>query len=412
MNNVVNMNQKESNVKNILTYGIHGAAGVLMGIGVGLFFSYFILGFIFSIISANSRIFMDYPVLYRVSPVFFIYIFIFAIYGAYIGYIFEGKEKAICLSKLGVVAGVLCGIAEAGYAEWGGISGETGQLAFYPIILATAGLIFGVPKTRKMILLAISGALGGAVGYGVYILGLNLKFYLIYLKVGLPAILIAFLLLLLAIGIPGAFISMGMYSIDGVTSLPKEIPRFLKITRNIGIVLTILLLLVSTLLSSGMSNYGSTSSSIQISSASGGVTLYVPVFLDDKGKVLEMYKKPTLRGNAATAIIDTEHGKALKISGAGRIELTMEQTHVRFIKGGSQDFFDGLKLSMSSYARSEAMKGNQIDAWVYSEVEGAVLNYNIKQDSGGGRIMDIHTEGRLNKGWQAVKLSVTSIMYD
>ncbi len=407
------MHKKEQNVKNTLIYGIHGAVGTLAGLGVGLFFSEFILGFIFSVVSMNSRIFIDYPALSRLmQPAVSIYIFIFAIYGAYIGYIFEGREKAIHLSGLGAVAGILAGIAEAGYTEWTRISGETGQLVFYPIILAIAGLIFGIPRTRNMVLLAISGALGGAVGYGIYLLSLNLKFYLIYLKVGLPAIILAFLLLLLAIVTPGAFVSIGMYFIEGITSLPKEIPRFLKITRNIGVALAILLLLISSLLSAGMSNYGSTSSSIQISSDSGKVTLYVPVFLDDKGKVLEMYEKPSIKGTAATAIIDTGHGKALKISGAGRIELTMEQTHVRFIKGDSRNYFDGLELSMSNYTRSEVIKGSQIDAWVYSEDEGAVLNYQIKQDSGGGRIMDIHTEERLNKGWQAVRLSVTSIMYD
>lgn len=408
------MHKKEQSVKNILAFGIHGAVGTLAGLGVGLLFSELILGFIFSIISMNSRIFIDYPILSRLmQPAVSIYIFIFAIFGAYIGYIFEGKEKAMRLSGLGAVAGILAGIAEAGYMEWTRISGETGQMAFYPIILAIAGLIFGIPRTRKMVLLVISGALGGAVGYGIYLLSLNLKFYLIYLKVGLPAIILAFFLLLLAIVIPGAFISIGMYFIEGITSLPKEIPRFLKITRNIGVALAIILLLVSSLISAGMSNYGSTSSSIQISSDGGGkVTLYVPVFLDDKEKVLEMYEKPSIKGTATTAIIDTGYGKALKISGAGRIELTMEQTHVRFIKGDSRNYFEGLKLSMSNYTRSEVIKDNQIDAWVYSEDDGAVLNYQIKQDSGGGRIMDIHTEERLSKGWQEIKLSETSIMYD
>src|SRR3972149_5177997 len=65
--------------------------------------------------------------------------------------------------------------------------------------------------TRKMILLAISGFLGGSVGYGIYIISLNLEYYLLYLRVGFPAIILTVILLLLAIGIPGAFISFGIY---------------------------------------------------------------------------------------------------------------------------------------------------------------------------------------------------------
>ena len=404
--------EKVSNNKNILIHGIHGTAGLLMGIGVGLILSIVILGFVSSVFS-NSRIFMDYPVLSRLlQPAVTVYFFVFSIYGAYVGYIFEGKEKARYLSKLGAIAGILCGIAEAVYIELFRISSEIGQIVFFPIILAATGMIFGIPKIKKMVLLALSGAMGGAVGYAVYLLSLNLKFYLIYLKVGLPAILLAAILLLLAMGIPGAFISIGMHFIEGFTSSREEVPRFLKITRNIGIILTVLLLLISTLLSSSMSYYGSTSSSIQVLSDSGKVTLYVPIFLDNKGKVLEMYEKPTITGNAATTILESEHGKALKISGSGRFELNMEQTHVRFIKGNSKDFFDRFTLSMSNFALSEAQTGNQIDVWIYSEVDGAVLNYQIRQDNGGGKIMDIKKNETLKEGWQVVSLSVTNMMYD
>jgi len=406
------MQQKEITIKHILTYGKHGAMGILTGTGVGLFFSYVIIGFILSI---NSQILMNSFVLVRpLQPAVSVYIFIFAVYGAYIGYIFEGKEKAIHLSRLGAIAGVLCGIAEASYVEWTRISGEIGQLSFFPIILAATGLIFGVPKIKNMILLAISGALGGMVGYGIYLLSLNLSYYLIYLKAGLSVVIVAILLSVLAIMIPGAFISIGMYFSERTTSLPGEVPRFLRITRNVGIILIIILLLVSTLFSLGMSNYGSTSSSIQVSSDINEFIIYVPIFLDDKGNALNMYDMPAAKGTATTTIIDTEHGKALKIRGFGRIELNMNQTHVRFIIKDSQNFFDRLKLSMSNYVRSEALAGRQIDAWVYSETEGAMFNYYIKQDSGGGRIMDIHTEKteRLSKGWQVIKLLGTGIWYD
>lgn len=120
-------------------------------------------------------------------------------------------------------------------------------------------------------------------------------------------------------------------------------------------------------MSSSASNYGSTSSSIQISSDGGNVTLYLPVFLEKKGNVMEMYEKPNITGNASVAIIKSEHGTAIKIIGSGKIELTMEQTHVRFIQANSQDYFNGFRLSMSDYAVSESIRNDQINAWIYSE---------------------------------------------
>ena len=126
-----------------------------------------------------------------------------------------------------------------------------------------------------------------------------------------------------------------------------------------------------------------------------------------------MYEKPSIQGNAVAAIIETERGKALKITGIGRFELTMEQTHKRFILRNSQKFFDDMKLSMSNYVRSDVIQSNQIVVWIYSEGEGAVLDYQIKQDSGSGRIMimQIRTES-LKKGWQQVSISVENMMYD
>ena len=85
---------------------------------------------------------------------------------------------------------------------------------------------------------------------------------------------------------------------------------------------------------------------------------------------------------------------------------------MRFIKGNSKDFFDRFTLSMSNFALSEAQTGNQIDVWIYSEVDGAVLNYQIRQDNGGGKIMDIKKNETLKEGWQVVSLSVTNMMYD
>ncbi len=63
--------------------------------------------------------------------------------------------------------------------------------------------------------------------------------------------------------------------------------------------------------------FASSSASIYMESSTDKITIYVPVFLDENKNVLKMYETPTIEGNLTTTIIDTEHGKALKISGSG-----------------------------------------------------------------------------------------------
>jgi hypothetical protein len=61
----------------------------------------------------------------------------------------------------------------------------------------------------------------------------------------------------------------------------------------------------------------STSASIYLEPSTEKITIYVPVLLDENKTVLKMYETSTIEGNLTTTIIDTEHGKALKISGSG-----------------------------------------------------------------------------------------------
>jgi hypothetical protein len=52
-------------------------------------------------------------------------------------------------------------------------------------------------------------------------------------------------------------------------------------------------------------------------SSTENITIFVPVLLDENKNVLKMYDTPVITGNITTAIVDTEHGKALKISKSG-----------------------------------------------------------------------------------------------
>ena len=63
-----------------------------------------------------------------------------------------------------------------------------------------------------------------------------------------------------------------------------------------------------------------TSASIDWESSAENITIYVPVFLDENNNILKMYENSHITGNAGnitTAIVDTEHGKALKINKSG-----------------------------------------------------------------------------------------------
>lgn len=61
----------------------------------------------------------------------------------------------------------------------------------------------------------------------------------------------------------------------------------------------------------------SSSAYIYLEPSADKITIYVPILLDENKNVLKMYESPTIEGNFTTTIIDTEHGKALKISGSG-----------------------------------------------------------------------------------------------
>ncbi len=173
-----------------------------------------------------------------------------------------------------------------------------------------------------MVLMTGSSSLGAALGYGVYFLGQNITVYLnsVWMQGALLALIIAILFPLLAIGIAGASIAIGMYFTDGSAYTAREIPGFL-ITRGVGIVLTLIVLFFSALMFLSMAKYSNNDISIDISSGDGNITVFVPVLLEN-GNVMEMYKKPSISGSAATEIIDTDYGKAFKIRVSGSMNST------------------------------------------------------------------------------------------
>ncbi len=165
------------------------------------------------------------------------------------------------------------------------------------------------------------------------------------------------------------------------------------------------------------------------------ITVYVPVWLDENMTVLEMYNTPVTTDTVTTAIIDTEHGKALKINKLGRLNRYGEGNDVSFrwqyglLKEDEQtsdEFFRRFTISMSNYTPSEQFINSPyygrdskvIDAWVYSDndVYNFGLVFNIDPGNRINRIaLSISTDGggiHLRKGWQIVNLSLQKIAWD
>ena len=171
------------------------------------------------------------------------------------------------------------------------------------------------------------------------------------------------------------------------------------------------LFLFLTVMFISIADYASASTSIRMSSGTDETTLNVPVLLDDGG-VLEMYEHPTINGDAATAIIDTQYGKALRITGSGDIEIHMQQSHG--IQRGKQpeEAFGGFSLSMGNYT----VGGNDrmTDIWIYTDGEVDDLGISFCMDTGWGQIQQIATEKDidLGEGWQVARLVVSVLCYD
>jgi hypothetical protein len=410
------MSSNNLNIQNLRHYGIQGAFGLLMGAGIGTILSN-ILVIILSPLELLVPSFLGDPL--TILMRFSFYFIVFTVFGAYMGYIFE-KEKEYF--KLGAIAGIFSGgVAALLMSILVETNGYIAQIATNMIVLGIVGLIFGLPKARSMILQAVFGVLGGMVGTGIYISGQYLTYFLKDMGTQqhfgdiffIAIILIMLLLSILAIATAGASLSLGMYIAGGMVYSKREIPGSLKIIRNICIGLIILVLLFLTILFISIADYASSTTSIHVSPDTGEMTLYVPVLLDDRGNVLEMYEHPEVTGNTTTTIIDTEYGKALKISGSsGDVGIDIEQSHGIQMGKQLEEAFDGFSVSMSNYTVGKNVQ--MIDIRIYSTVEVSDLSISFSLDNGWGEIVIIETEQNidLSEGWQVAKLSVSNLCYD
>lgn len=401
-NEVVNTERDQLDLKSLSSYGIHGALGLLMGIGAG-YIVFYIIAALTSAISSKL-----------IGVTFaFAFLIIYFLFGLYAGYIFGGQKKSSVFSKTYATAGILGGIVVALLLEREFIKINSLLDPLF-ISLVFAGPILGFPKIKNMIIMTISCCLGAVLGYGLNTSSQNIVLYInsIWTQGALFAFFIGILFPLLATGLAGALIAIGIYFAEGTSYAAREIPQYLKNTRAAGIFMAFIILFFSGLMFMDAAKYAYTDVSIDISSADGNTIVLVPVILEN-GTVMEMYGNPSISGNAVSEIIDTDHGKAFKIKGSGPIEIKMKQNGEWIAPDpeANDKFFNGFTLSTSNVTRFGEIH-DPIDAWIYSEEDGVMFSISIKRNSGWGREVSINTEGKekLIRGWQVIRLSMGGYM--
>ena len=101
----------------------------------------------------------------------------------------------------------------------------------------------------------------------------------------------------------------------------------------------------------------------------GNYTLYVPVIVNEDGSVSELMQDINIiKGNATYEIIDTEHGKALKI---------VADEEVR-IKSSGQKRILWPYLSMLNATKEERIQENgEVEFWVYCDKPAGSKNITL-----------------------------------
>jgi hypothetical protein len=150
---------------------------------------------------------------------------------------------------------------------------------------------------------------------------------------------------------------------------------------------------LSLLLFFGPQEDATTSTSIHIESSAENITIYVPVLLDENKTILKMYETPEITGNVTTAVIDTEYGKALKISGSGSGDYLFNWNQVPgkdtdlFVKWleGIGDVQPGEKLEINKTDDGRTITVSGRSTRIYQLNEKGVLKFY--------RVEDIETYG-------------------
>lgn len=173
------------------------------------------------------------------------------------------------------------------------------------------------------------------------------------------------------------------------------------------------------------------SSSVSIDTDNKTATVYVPVFIDGKGTVLNVYEDTAIFGNATYEIVDTEYGKAMKVTATGNVLIfTKHPDGAKRSNSAVNRYLKDFGLSMSDF---KPFEGDVTDippvkimpntaAWMYSDSELKFLGFNLDRDSGvgityimgysyNGRSENMTVPANLKRGWQRIELETSIRRY-
>ncbi len=147
-----------------------------------------------------------------------------------------------------------------------------------------------------------------------------------------------------------------------------------------------------------LSIYGAdvySTASTNVSSGPENITIYIPVMLDRNGEIMKMYESPNITGNLTASIIDSEYGKALKVSGTGgQIEIKESRNQVK--NYSTFNFSLSMSTLQNKLGRHFDLNRNTIDTaitidekkrqwdfnistWVYSDNEIEDFSFSFKR---------------------------------
>lgn len=427
-------------MRSLREQALQGTTALLAGLGIGL-----LLKQLASLVLPES--FISDAVIYALIAAS-----VFLVYRAAAGCpIWSGQKRELYLT---LALCVIIGIAAAFLtrANYPFLEGDSGDYIRYTFVLATLGAVIGAPGKRSMALLALAGFIGGAAGTFVYLQGVDfiyfikeplrevLNYLFNNLGMGMGSFvmntirlsLAAFVTLIfsLAVGIAGSSIYIAM-SFEKIAKVNTR-SMYFNIIRKLGIGIAVFMLFsyAYVLFTTG-GEYAITASGVGIDTDNKTATVYVPVFVDSKGAVLDVYDDTKIFGNATYEIIDTEYGKAMKITATGNILIFTK--HPDGAKRSNREVNRYLKdfgLSMSDFKPFEDDATEippvkimpKAGIWVYSDSEIKSLSLMLGRDSGVGisysmgfpyydRSKNMMVPMNLTRGWQRIELETTIRRY-
>ncbi len=429
-------------MRSLREQALMGTTVLLAGLGIGL-----LLKQLVSLVLPDS--FVSDAVIYTliIASVFLVY------RAAAGGAVWSGQKRQlyITLALCIIIGTVAAFLTRANYPI---LEGDSGDYIRYTFVLTALGAVIGAPTKRSMAILALAGFIGGAAGTFVYLQGMDFIYYIkepkrevinylvnnFAMSVGMSSFVMSVLILLLAafvtlifslgVGIAGSSISLAM-GFEKSAKVNTKSASF-NIIRKLGIGIAVFMLFsyAYVLFTTG-GEYAITASGVSIDTDNKTATVYVPVFMDSKGAVLDVYDGSEIFGNATYEIIDTEYGKAMKVTATGNILIfTKHPDGAKRSNSAVNRYLKDFGLSMSDFKPLEGDATTippvkimpKTGVWVYSDSEIKSLSLMLGRDSGVGisysmgfpyydSSKNMMVPMNLTRGWQRIELETSIRRY-